>query len=106
MKILLDECLNWRLKREFESHEVSAVQELGWSGVVNGELLRLASESSFEVLITIDKNLEFQQNIKKYQLIIVVLQARLNKMEYLRPLIPIVLRKLPMMKHGETYEIG
>ena len=98
MKILLDECLNWRLRREFESHEVSTVQELGWSGTVNGELMRLASETGFEVFITIDKNLKFQQNIKKYQLVVVVPQARLNRLEYHRPLIPIVLRKLPMMK--------
>ena len=44
MKILLDECLNWRLKREFELHEVFTVQELGWSGIVNGELIAKASE--------------------------------------------------------------
>ena len=106
MKILVDECLNWRLKHDFESHEVSTVQELGWSGIINGELMRLASEAGFEVFITIDKNLQFQQNIRKYQLIVIVLQARLNRLEYLRPLIPGVLRKLPMMKPGETYEIG
>jgi len=79
-----------------------------WGGreLVNGELMRLASEAGFEVFITIDKNLKFQQNIKKYQLVVVVLKARLNRLEYHRPLIPIVLRKLPMMKPGETYEIG
>ncbi len=62
MKILLDECLNWRLKREFESHEVFTVQDMGWSGITNGELMAKASEQSFEVFVTINKNLPFQQN--------------------------------------------
>ncbi len=53
MKILLDECLNWRLKREIESHEVHTVQEMGWAGIVNGQLLTKVSQAGFEVFLTI-----------------------------------------------------
>ncbi len=106
MKILLDECLNWRLKGEFELHEVFTVQELGWSGIVNGELIAKASEHGFEVFVTIDKNLRFQQNLKKHSLVMVVFQTRLNRLEYIRPLIPILLKKLPEMVAGEVYEIS
>ena len=105
MKILLDECLNWRLKGEFESHDVFTVQDMGWSGIVNGQLLTKASEEGFEVFVTIDKNLKFQQNLKKYKVAVVVLQTRLNRMEYVRPLIPIVLSQLKQMVPGEVYEI-
>jgi len=106
MKILLDECLNWRLKREFESHEVFTVQEIGWSGITNGELMVKASEQRFEVFVTIDKNLHFQQNLKKYNLAVVVFQTRLNRLEYIRPLMPILLKKLPEMVSGEVCEIS
>ncbi len=60
MKILLDECLNWRLKKEFEPHEVFTVQDMGWSGLTNGKLMAKASEHNFKVFVTIDKNLPFQ----------------------------------------------
>lgn len=61
MKILLDECLNWRLKKELEPHEVFTVQDMGWSGITNGELMTKASEKKFEVFMTIDKNLPFNK---------------------------------------------
>ena len=106
MKILLDECLNWRLKKEIELHDVFTVQDMGWSGIVNGELLARASECGFKIFITIDKNLRFQQNLKKHNLVVVVLQTRLNRLEYIRPLIPVLLKKLPEMVAGEVYEIS
>ena len=106
MKILLDECLNWRLKKEFEPHEVSTVQDMGWSGITNGKLMAKASEQKFEVFVTIDKNLPFQQNIREYKLAVVVFQTSLNRLEYIRPLMPTLLKKLPEMVSGEVYEIG
>lgn len=106
MKILLDECLNWRLKKEIEGHDIFTVQDMGWSGIVNGELLAKAQEGGFEVFITIDKNLRFQQNLKKYNLIVVIMQTRLNRLEYIRPLIPNLLKGLPQMLEGEVYEIS
>ncbi|MCL4511170.1 MAG: hypothetical protein M1470_08895 [Bacteroidetes bacterium] len=106
MKILLDECLNWRLKKEFEPHEVFTVQDMGWSGITNGKLMAKASEQKFEVFVTIDKNLPFQQNIREYKLAVVVFQTPLNRLEYIRPLMPTLLKKLPEMVFGEVYEIS
>ncbi len=106
MKILLDECLNWRLKKEFELHEVFIVQDMGWSGIINGDLLVKASESGFEIFIVIDKSLQFQQNLKRYNLAVIVLKTRLNRLEYIRPLIPNLFKKLPQMIAGEVYEIS
>lgn len=106
MKILLDECLNWRLKKEFEAHEVFTVQDMGWSGLTNGNLMAKASEHNFKVFVTIDKNLPFQHNIKEYRLAVVVFQTPLNRLEYIRPLMPALLKRLPEMVPGQVYEIS
>ena len=66
MKVLLDECVPRKLKREIANHEVVTVTEHGWSGIVNGELLKLA-ETEFDIFLTVDQNLSFQQNLKKLQ---------------------------------------
>jgi predicted nuclease of predicted toxin-antitoxin system len=105
MKILLDECLNWRLKRELVGHEVSTVQDMGWSGIVNGRLLNLASRAGFRVFVTIDKNLPYQQNAEAQNLAIAILETRLNRLEYIRPLMPTLARLLPEMQSGKVYEI-
>lgn len=78
MKILLDECLPRRLVSEFKGHEVITVPQKGWSGIKNGELLsRMGSD--FDLFITVDRNLSFQQNIKNLQVAVVVLSAPSNR---------------------------
>jgi len=106
MRILLDECLNWRLEKEFGSHEVFTVQDMGRSGITNGKLIAKACEEKFEVFVTIDKNLPFQQNVRESKLAVVVFQTPLNRLEYIRPLMPTLLKKLPTMVPREVYEIG
>jgi hypothetical protein len=61
MRVLLDECVPRALRNDLPDHEVKTVAELGWAGVKNGELLRLAA-AAFDVLITVDRNLEYQQS--------------------------------------------
>src|SRR5689334_12709486 len=65
VRVLLDEQLPRQLAREFPSHEVRTVQQQGWAGLKNGELLRRAAEAGFEVFVTTDQNLEFQQNLAR-----------------------------------------
>ena len=65
MRVLLDECVPRPLGHELTEHEVSTVQELGWSGTKNGELLRRTAEASFDVLVTTDQNLEHQKNLER-----------------------------------------
>ncbi|MCS7066921.1 MAG: hypothetical protein NZL85_11710 [Fimbriimonadales bacterium] len=83
-RVLIDECLDWRLKRlfsdEFEAHSVG---EMGWSGVRNSELLQLA-EQAFDVLLTIDRNLPYQQNLAKYQLAVVIIEAPNSRLSTLQ----------------------
>lgn len=87
MKVLLDECLPRKLKLDVDGEVVKTVPEMGWAGIENGELLRLA-EAEFDVFLTRDRNLEYQQNLKKFALAIIVLVARSNDIDDLRPLIP------------------
>ncbi len=86
-------------------HDVRTTQEQGWAGQKNGELLRLALAAGFEVLVTGDKNLEFQQNLKNSGLFLVVLVAPSNKLEDLLPRIPSALAAIANAKPGEVARI-
>ncbi len=100
MKVLLDECLPKKLKREVEADFVQTVPEAGWASKKNSELLRLA-EADFDVLLTNDQNMEHQQNLSKFNLAFVVLVASTNDIEDLKPLMPAVNEALKTIKAGE-----
>jgi predicted nuclease of predicted toxin-antitoxin system len=93
MKILLDECIDRRLAREFISYEIKTVPQMGWAGIKDRELLILA-EVVFDVFITADRNLSFQQNLSHFDLSLIVLQAQSNRLADLKPLVPKVLEIL------------
>ena len=71
MRVLLDECVNPRVKSAFPDHEVQTVQGMGWGGITNGKLVDLAQQS-FDVFVTVDQNLEHQQNLAKFTLGLVI----------------------------------
>lgn len=104
MKLLLDESLPRDLKLLFSGHEVATVPECGWAGKSNGELLRLA-ESSFDVFVTADQNLQYQQNLAGFNLGVLVLVARRTRVTDLEPLIPAVLAELEYLSAGEVKRI-
>jgi predicted nuclease of predicted toxin-antitoxin system len=104
MRILLDESLPRKLALEFIGHDVQTVQKAGWSGLSNGELLRIAS-GKFEVLVTGDQNLQFQQNPASLPITVVVLVAVNNRLETLRPLMPRVLEKLKIIAPGQLIRV-
>ena len=104
MKILLDECVDWRLAREIVGHDVSTVHQLGWSGIVNGELLRRA-EKEFDVLLTVDRNLSFQQSLLEFDIAVVVMHAPTNRLQDLTVLVPKLLETLPWVKSGSVTSI-
>jgi hypothetical protein len=105
MKVLLDECVPRKLRRELAEHEVLTVTERGWSGIKNGELLTLA-EAEFEVFLTVDQNLKFQQNLKAFNIGIVLLVARNNRLKTLLPLMPQAREALEKIKAGEVIHVG
>jgi hypothetical protein len=84
VRVLLDECVDWRLAREIAGHEVKTARQMGWTTVKNGELLALAAED-FHVFVTVDRNLAFQQNLCALSIAVIVLRARTNRLADLRP---------------------
>jgi len=105
VRILLDENLPVDLAPELAGHEVATVTRLGWHGIKNSDLLRRA-QGHFEVLITMDRNLESQQNIARFELAILVLWAPSNRMVHLRPLVPAILTTLKTVRPGELRTIA
>lgn len=94
MRVLLDESLPRDLGRELPGHEVTTVQQAGWAGIENGDLLRRAA-GKFDVLVTGDQSIEHQQNPARLPIPVVVLVASSNRIEALRRLIPELLQVLP-----------
>jgi predicted nuclease of predicted toxin-antitoxin system len=105
MRILLDEDLPRRLAELLVGHEVSTVQGSGWSGVKNGKLLSLAA-SAFDVLLTMDRNLEFQQNLVALPIAVLIVEASSNRMEHLVPLVPAILKELNHLSPKALHRVG
>lgn len=101
MMILLDESLPIRFADELTGYNVSTVTEEGWSGKKNGELLKLAA-SKFDVFITADQNLQYQVNLLRAKIRIIILAAKTNRFEDLKPLSSKVLIALKDIKGGIT----
>ncbi|MBA3665378.1 MAG: DUF5615 family PIN-like protein [Bacteroidetes bacterium] len=91
MLLLLDENLPKKLKHDFLGHQTFTIREKGWTGVTNGNLLKLMAEEKFDALITFDQNLQHQQNFKKHTLTVFVLVAPDNSYLTLKGLVPKVL---------------
>lgn len=87
MRVLIDECLNWRLARALTGHYAVSVQRMGWSGIKNGQLLALAEQNQFDVFLTGDRNLAFQQNSTRFRIAVIVLEAKGIQLHQTLPLI-------------------
>lgn len=93
MNVLLDECLPARLARLLTGHSVTTVPRRGWAGIKNGDLLKLA-EKEYDVFITVDRKLSVQQNLTEFDIAVVLIQSRSNRLEDIRPLVPELLRAM------------
>ncbi len=100
MKLLLDECVTSYLKADFVGHSVSTIDDAGFKGLKNGMLLEAASHK-FDVLVTVDQNLRFQQNIKNFDIAILVLRAPRSTYPMLKPLVPRALEDLETISPGD-----
>jgi predicted nuclease of predicted toxin-antitoxin system len=105
MRILIDECLNWRLGRALTGHYAISAQRMGWSGIKNGQLLALAEQNNFDVFLTGDRNLAFQQNTTQFRLAVIVLEAEGIQLHHTLPLMSKVLAALPSLAPGQVVRI-
>lgn len=105
MRILLDENFPVDFAKQFSGHEVHTVHSLGWAGIKNGELLRRA-HAVCDVFVTLDRNLEFQQNIKALPFGIVVVRAVSNRMAHLVPLVADIVEAAVKVSAGKVERVG
>lgn len=105
MKILLDECITKRLKSYLKEHEVFTVSQQRWTGLKNGQLMAKAANENFDILLTIDKKIQSQQNTNKYKLIVVILDAPSSKLEEIVKFIPKFNELLNTFSKGNNYII-
>jgi hypothetical protein len=105
MRILLDECLPRKLKPSIVGHDVTTVQERGWSSKKNGELLRLM-DGTVDVFLTSDQNLRYQQNLATIHFSIIVLVVSDNRLPTLQALMPQVQGLLDTIMPGTVVEVA
>ncbi|MEZ4849089.1 MAG: hypothetical protein R3B93_10835 [Bacteroidia bacterium] len=105
MKILLDECVTKKLKAHLSEFSVYTVGEMGFSGLKNGKLLAEAQKHGFDILLTIDKNIDSQQNIGKYALSLVVFDVEKSNIKYFVDLIPQFKSQIKSYQKGKVYVI-
>jgi hypothetical protein len=105
VRVLLDEQLPVALAADLPGHDVATVVGLGWQGITKRELLRRTS-GRFDLLVTMDRNIEFQQNLAVLPFGIIVLSAASNRMTHLRPLVPAILSAIQQIVPGTVQRIG
>lgn len=105
MRVLLDECLPRRLKVDLPDYEVRTAQEEGWAGLKNGELLRVAA-GRFDVLLTVDRSIAFQQNLRGLSIGVLAVKVTSNRLVDIRPHMPQVRQALPKVRGGHLVRVG
>ncbi len=105
MKLLLDENLPHQIRLELPGHEVITAAYMKWSGIENGELLRRAADAGFDAVITNDRRLEHEQNLGTLPVAVIVLLAKANTVEAIRPLYPQLLGTLARLKPREFVKL-
>ena len=105
MRVLLDEQLPLDLVAALQGHSVETVVSRGWTGITNGELLR-RMHGEYDALITMDRGIEFEQNLSTLPFGVLLLRAPSNRMVHLQPLVPPILDTLPAVKPGQLHRIG
>jgi predicted nuclease of predicted toxin-antitoxin system len=105
VKVLLDECVDWRLSRDLAPHDVMTARQMGWPSIKNGELLALAA-AVFDAFVTVDHNLSFQQNLTGLPIAVIVLRAQSNRLAEPRTLVPDLLAAIKAVEQGAVLLIG
>jgi hypothetical protein len=106
VRVLLDECIDERLRHEFREHDCQTARYAGLAGLKNGALLLAAEGAGFEVIVTVDQNIPHQQNVSNRRIAILILRAPTNRLEHLRRMIPAVLAALAVIQSGEVLTVA
>src|SRR6266403_3427298 len=105
MRILIDECMDERFRNALPGHDCQTARYAGLAGLKNGELLTAAEAAGFEVFLTVDQGIEYQQNLIARNLTIILLRAKSNRLKDLLPLVPLCLARIKAIEPGTIIRI-
>ena len=106
MRILLDACVNHRLRNSLSGHECISARYAGFEGLENGELLEQAEAAGFDVLVTVDRGFEYEQNLEGRKIAVIIFRTKSIGLKDLLPLVPTCLARLESIQPGEVVRIG
>ena len=106
MRLLLDECVPRPLLRALVGFDAKHVTDIGWAGKRNGALIRLMVDAKFDILLTVDRGIEFQQNVLASGIGVVVVLTPANRLKELRALVPQILDGLTTVIVGQLIRVG
>ena len=106
MRILLDGCMDERFRKSFPGHDCQTVKYAGFAGRKNGALLSAAEVAKFDVLLTVDRGFEYEQNLAGRKIAILIVSAESNRLRDLLPLVPDSLVALESLQPGQVLRIG
>jgi predicted nuclease of predicted toxin-antitoxin system len=105
MRILIDECMDERFRNALPGHDCQTARHAGVAGLKNGELLTAAETAGFEVFVTVDQGIEYQQNLITRKLAVIILRAKSNRLKDLLPLAPICLARIESLEPGKVIRV-
>lgn len=105
MRILIDECIDERLRNALPGCDCQTVRYAGLAGLENGDLLAAAEKAGFEVFLTVDQGIEYQQNLTTRKLAIMVSRGKSSRLKDLLPLVPVCLAMLKSLEPGKVIGI-
>ena len=106
MRVLLDECLPRKLKSALVEHDCKTVPEAGLAGQKNGRLLSLAEAAGFDLFLTLDKGIQYQQNLAGRSIAILIIRAKSNRLQDLLPLMDACRTAMTSIQVGEVVRVG
>lgn len=106
MRVLLDNNIDHRFLKLLPGHEVVHVQKIGWAGLQNGALIAVVERDGFGVLVTADKNLQFQQSLKGRKISVITLRPHFVDFQGIAPLVPKILTVLDNLPEGSFVVIN
>jgi uncharacterized protein DUF5615 len=106
MRLLIDECVDEHFRHLFPGHHCQTVRYAGLAGLSNGTLLAAAEAAGFEILVTVDQNIPFQQNLERRAIAVLILCASTNRLRDWQKLVPAALEAIAAIKPGDVVRIS
>jgi hypothetical protein len=105
MRILLDECIDERFRNSLPAHDCQTARYAGLAGLENGELLKAAEAAKFDVFLTVDQGIEYQQNLTRRNIAIIILRSKSSRLKDLLSLLPACLAHIETIRPGQIVKI-